>query len=104
MTFIKSLKRKRKEKGQAPLQIPKKLLLQHRFVTGQAALEYFILSAVMAGVVWWAFLGDFKLGGTRDEEGAPLRRIEWVVQDKEDGFFQTAIGVNGLNVANDWGE
>jgi len=38
-----------KSKAQAPLQIPKKLLVQHRFVTGQVTLEMAIaLIGVMA--------------------------------------------------------
>lgn len=34
-------------KGQAPLQIPKKLFIQHKFVTGQAILELAIFGALL---------------------------------------------------------
>lgn len=78
MTFKKSLKIKGTQKG-------------------QSALEYFIISAVAASVVWYAFLGPFKVDGKRDENGAPLHQIQAVLQGR---LFEKAIGVDGLNVEN----
>ena len=79
MTFKKSLKIKSSQKG-------------------QSALEYFIISAVVASVVWWGFLGGFKVDGTRDATQAPLRQIQAVLQGR---LFQKAVGVDGLNVGNE---
>lgn len=79
MTFKKSLKIKSSQKG-------------------QSALEYFIISAVVASVVWWGFLGSFKMDGTRDGKDAPLGKIQAILQGR---LFQKAVGVDGLNVGNE---
>jgi hypothetical protein len=38
--------------GQVPLEIPKRLSLKHKFLTGQASLEYFILLAIIGGLTF----------------------------------------------------
>ena len=67
MTFTKFLKSKLNRKG-------------------QAALEYFILFAVVASAVVYGFA---RLG--------PLDRIEATLQGR---FFQEAVGAYGLNIEN----
>jgi len=64
---------------------------------GQSALEYFVLSALIASVVIWGFLGPFSIDGTRDGKKAPIRGIQAVFQGS---LFQKVVGVNGLNVEN----
>lgn len=83
MTFIKFLEMLRTKKGQAPLQIPKKLLVQHRFVTGQASLEYFVVFGLVA------ILSIASLSPALPK-----------MQNAAVEFFQVAIGEKGLNVAN----
>ena len=66
MTFVKYLKIKSKKKA-------------------QAALEYFIVFAVIATVAWWGF-------------SSPLLRIRAILQGR---FYQKATGVEGLNLENE---
>ena len=44
----KFLKTKKRNQAQSPLEISEKLSLKHKFLTGQASLEYFVLLSVIA--------------------------------------------------------
>jgi hypothetical protein len=54
---------------------------------GQSALEYFILFAVVASVVYYGL-----------SEGGPLEQIGDALQGR---FFEKVVGEEGLNIGNE---
>jgi len=71
--------------GQVPLAIPKRLLLKHKFLTGQASLEYFILLAVIVAITILAgntFIANLSatIQGTSTTKGVFQRAAERITQ------------------------
>jgi len=71
--------------GQVPLEIPKRLSLKHKFLTGQASLEYFILLAVIVAITILAgntFLANLSatIQGTSTTKGVFQRAVDRIIQ------------------------
>jgi len=75
----------------------KKFLRIIKNTKGQAALEYFLLSAMVGGIVWAAFINTTRNGKADNL----LTKFEAHLQVGNNCFFQKAAGVNGINVENE---
>lgn len=75
MSLKKILKITLMKKAQVPLEIPEKLSLKHKFLTGQASLEYFILFVVITLLTLLSLSSFFSK-----------------VQASGDGLFKNAVG------------